>query len=293
MAVKRLPTLPFLPQPPSTIGPKYASDLNIAINSLYRNLAQSVDGMLITATNSTQFPAAQGFKRFAFDGSTLYIDHSTTSWTPINSNQAVAMNQLLLPIGANQNVTAAAGPGANFPVFMPVQIQNSLAYSSLDLLFSVQQATAVGSSQARSLSISAAWYTPAEPMLKLSSSSTLIAWTVTGATFSGSSVKRAVLPWTINMSAGNYVLGLLTSTSSSGNGLANAWSQIVNPAAMALSFGGDLTASTSSASNQMLRFYAVGTASTNAFANSMSASTLNGNLNISSPIVLLRGIATV
>lgn len=84
MATKRLPTLPFLPNVPATVGPQYASQLNLAINSFYRNLAASVDGLFITATSSAQFPAAQGFKRFAFDGTSLYIDWNTTSWTPLS-----------------------------------------------------------------------------------------------------------------------------------------------------------------------------------------------------------------
>lgn len=89
MAMKRLPNLPFLPPVPvGTVTPEYASQLNIAINALYRNVAQSIDEHLVIATASSLFPAAKGFKRLAFDGASLYVDASTTSWTPVGGGAA-------------------------------------------------------------------------------------------------------------------------------------------------------------------------------------------------------------
>lgn len=396
MATKRLPTLPFLPQVPPQVTPQYASQLNIAINSFYRNVAASVDGMIITATSTADFPAAQGLKRFAFDGTSLYIDNSTTSWVPVGAtapsskfvagvtganssatsgtvssslflfggnnitlsnsiagqamsvtisggaggaghslavsgntsgvastytsgtvvlsagngitigegNQTLSIlgntvtvntlvnSSMMIPDAQGFTTAASAGPGIGFPQFAPFQVQNSLAFSSLDVFFSVGQATAVGSSQAKFLTISAGIYKQAEPMTKLFQSSTGIAWTVTAGTLSGTSVKRAEMAWATSLPPGDYVLALWTSTSSSGNALAGTWSQIMATQG-AFAFGGNLTATTSAASNQMVRFFAQATASSTTLVASFSASTLKGNSNFAAPFAVLRGVASV
>lgn len=397
MATKRLPSLPFLPPVPATITPQYASAQNLAINSFYRNIVQSVDELLITATSTAAFPAAKGFKRLAFDGSKLYIDWNTTSWTPVAPSSAFqagmsttggggsagstgfgagslwlfpgsgitmsgataanaynltisgptipAATTLALAVSGNTAGTAStytagtailsagagitisegnqtlsilgntvtvntiknsslfiptfeyttaasAGPGIGFPQFAQFQCQNSFAWSSLDCFFSIGQATAVGSSQARFLTISAGVYNQAEPMTQIASTSSGLAWTATGATFSGTSVKVAVLPWTTSLPPGDYVMAFWTSSSSSGNALAVTQSQIMASWG-SLAFGGNITSSTSSASNQAVRFFAQATASTTGFPVSFSASTLNGTASSVVPYLLLRGVARV
>jgi hypothetical protein len=99
MATKRLPVLPFLPAVPDTITPQYANQLNLAINAMYRNIVQSVDEVLVTATAAAQFPAAMGFKRLAWDGASLYIDASTNTWTPISAGGAGGGNDILNWLG--------------------------------------------------------------------------------------------------------------------------------------------------------------------------------------------------
>jgi hypothetical protein len=176
---------------------------------------------------------------------------------------------------------------------MPFVLDRPLKVSSLDQFFSIGQATAAGSSQARFMTIRAGLYSQGDPLVLLSSSSTGIAWTVTGNTFSGTNIKRAVMPWTLNVPIGDYVLGLWTSSSSSGNALAITHSQILANAALAYTLGGDITASATAGSHELIKFYATGSVSTAALASTVSMSDLRGTGNVLFPLAHFRAATVV
>jgi hypothetical protein len=351
--------------------------------------------MILTASRSSLFPAAQGFKRFGFDGTSLYIDANTTSWIPVgggggggtdltagvsttgggitqgstgtaNSNlwlypgknitfsgataanvysltvlgndilqllisgntggvastytagsltisagQGVTISEganvltiqgntlqtlssLQVPIGAFPGgVTAAAGAGLGFGQYMPFQVTVPMVMASLDQFFSIGHATAAGSSLAKTISVSAGIYNTANPMATLSTASTTSAYTVTVGSFSGTSIKRVAIPWALTIQPGDYVLGLWSSSATAGNALALTQSQIVNIAALAWTFGGDLTASVSAASHQLVRFFGTHSVSSAALQAAVQASDVKGANNVNYPIAIFRGFGTV
>jgi hypothetical protein len=293
--MNRLPNLPFLPAVPP--GPQQAYDqkLNLAIAQGYQTLARSIDGMILTG--GTSLPGASGLRRLYYNGSTLYID-TTTSWTPVAIGNAsvLSISSTVLPSGAYpHNITAGAGPGNMVPIFMPMG-PHLLNISSVDLLMSRGQASAVGSSQAHRLTIHGAVYGTAigGGFAFVTSSSASLAWTVTGASFAGTAVKRAVLPWTLTLPSGpEYILGIMTSTSSSGNALAVTHSQLVAPAAMAFTFLGDLTQSLTVSTHQMVMGYGMFSASTSVWPGVVVAGDVSHTVALQFPVAVLRNQATV
>lgn len=293
----RLPTLPFLPSVPPQPGQAYAKALNSAIGAAYQDLARSVDGQILTGTGTT-LPGASGLRRFYWNGSTLYFD-SSTSWTPIviGGPQFLSRVSTILPTGCYPHaLTAAAGPGIMIPEMQPLEIRDRLTMGSMDLFFSSGQATAAGSSQAKRLTIHAALYSSvgAVSWSLLSSTSHSLAWTVTGATNGGTFVRRAIVPWALDISQGWYNLAVMTSSSSSGNGLAQTHSQIRAASPIAFTFVGDVGDSvTSISSHQMVFGFARRSASTSSWATAEQYSNWSHTAGNAFPLVALRAFQTV
>jgi hypothetical protein len=182
------------------------------------------------------------------------------------------------------------------PEIMPLAVRENLTMGSLDLFFSSGQASAVGSSQAKRLTIHGAIYASVGNVSwsLLSSTSAALSWTVTGATNAGTFVRRAAMPWALNISAGTYHLAVMTSSSSSGNALAGTHSQMRAISPPAFTFVGDVGNSvTSVSSHQMVFGFAVKSASTSSWATAEQYSDWSHTASYQFPLVMLRAFATI
>jgi hypothetical protein len=271
---------------------QYGLKLNTAIAGAYQILARSIDGMILSGNLAT--PGASGLRRLWYNGTTLYID-TTTSWTPIAIGNATQIygDSTLLPTGCfPHGTTAGAGPGNMVPIMMPLQYDRPLSISSVDLFFSTGQASAVGSSQAKRLTVHLGMYAEQFNTYSLiGTTSHSLAWTVTGATFAGTGIKKAIVPWTTSFPHGPlYRLAVMTSTGSSGNALAGTHSQLLASSPLAFTFFGNLTESTTSVStNKLVAGYAVRSASTTAFVAGDDQSNWSHTGAIGFPLIVMRG----
>ena len=103
MARKHLPPLPFLPPAQAARDREHAERMNQAINQMYRHLAERQDDLILTATATTQLPAASAGGRFAVIGSSVYVDATGSVWLQVGGGSGAGTYIVDTPTGTQDS----------------------------------------------------------------------------------------------------------------------------------------------------------------------------------------------